>query len=356
MKLNKLLLTAFAGSLLLTSCSSDDNENVASGAYDNGILVLNEGGFNAGNASVSFISNDFVVENNIFSAVNNGDLLGDTGQDIGFRGGLAYIVVNVSNKIEIVDRYTFEKVATIGEDQGLVNPRYIEFHDGNAYVTNWGDGMSTSDDFVAVIDLTTNTVTSTIPVAEGPERIVEENGKLYIAHAGGYGYGNTVTVINANNNSIVTTINVGDVPNSLEVEDGKLYVLSGGLPSWAGEESFGQLDVIRLSDNSVVATVVMADMHPSNLVIEDDKIYLTADSDIYRMNLNATALPAEPLFSTVDQEVYGVYSFAVEDNRIYVGDAKDYVSNGSVLVYSLSGDLLHTLGVGVIPRGIYFND
>lgn len=356
MKLNKLLLTALAGSFLLASCSSDDNENVASGAYDNGILVLNQGGFNAGNASVSFISNDFVLENNIFSAVNNGDLLGDTAQDMGFDRNLAYIVVNVSNTIEVVDRYTFEKVATITEDQGLVKPRYIAFHDDKAYVTNWGDGMSTTDDFVAVIDLSTNTVTSTIPVAEGPERIVEEDGKLYIAHAGGYGYGNTVTVINANSNSTVTTINVGDVPNSLEVEDGKLYVLSGGLPSWAGEETFGQLDVIRLSDNTVIETVDLDNMHPSNLVIEDDKLYLTVDEAIYKMNLNATELPVEPLFTTTEQSVLGISAFAVENNHIYVGDAGDFASSGKVHVYTKQGEFIESFTVGVIPAGIYSND
>ena len=354
MKLHKLLLTVVAGSFFFASCSSDDNGDVASGAYDNGVLILNEGGFMAGNASVSFLSNDFVLENNIYGNVNNGAILGDTAQDMGFSGDLAYIVLNFSNKIEVVNRYTFEKVATI--DEGLINPRYIAFHDGKAYVTNWGDGNSPSDDFIAVISLDSNAVISTIPVAEGPENILEENGKLYVAHNGGHGFGNSITVINASANSVVTSISVGDVPNSIEEQNGKLYVLSGGKPSWADTETFGQMDIIDLSNNTVVDTYEFATSHPANLVIEDNKIYYTVDSGIYTMEIGADALPATPLFSTTDQGTYGVYSFAVADGYIYVGDAMDYSSNGKVHVYLTDGTLYESYTVGVIPAGFYFND
>lgn len=356
MKINKLLLTALAGSLFFVSCSDDDSDNNRpSGAYDNGIIILNQGNFGRGNASVSFLSNDMVLENNIFAGVNPSRILGDTGQDIGFDDDKAYIVLNVSNKIEIVNRYTFAHIATISA--GLENPRYIAFRNNKAYVTNWGDGEVTTDDYVAVIDLATNTVTAEIPVAEGPERIIEEDGKLYVAHKGGYGYGNSITVINTTTNSVVTTIPVGDVPNSLEEENGKLYVLSEGLPSWASAETAGSLSVINLSNNTVTATLnFTGNAHPSNLVIEDNKIYFTEGSDVYSMALNATAIPAEPIFSTTQQGIYGVSAFAVEDGRIYIGDALDNNSNGKVYVHDLNGAVQGTFTVGLIPSGFYFND
>jgi YVTN family beta-propeller protein len=355
MKLHKLIFTAIAGSLFLVSCSSDDNaDNTPLGAYDNGVIILNQGGFMAGNASVSFLSNDFTLENNIFANANNNALLGDTGQDIGLNDDLAYIVLNASNKIEVVNRYTFIKVATIS--LGLENPRYIAFHDGKGYVTNWGDASDADDDFVAVVDLASNAVTTTIPVVEGPERILEENGKLYVAHYGGYGFGTTVTVINTSTNAVTASIEVGDAPNSLAIEDGKLYVMSSGLPSWTESESGGQLDVINLSNNTVTKTLAFGnDSHPSNLVIEDNKLYYTVDSGIYTMALSASALPADPLFNTTDQGAYGIYCFEVKGDYIYVGDAADYNSNGKVYVYMLNGMLHHSETVGVIPAGFYFN-
>jgi YVTN family beta-propeller protein len=355
MKLHKLILTAIAGSLLFVSCSDDDNKDVPSGAYDNGILILNQGGFGKGNASVSFLSEAMTIENNIFSTVNSGAVLGDTGQDMAFSGDLAYIVLNVSNKIQIVNRYTFAKVGTIAE--GLTNPRYIAIENGKAYVTCWNDATVATDDYVAVIDLAANTVSTTIPVAEGPERIVEENGKLYVAHAGGYNFGNSITVINTSSNTIATTITVGDVPNSLEIENGNLYVISGGLPSWTEAETAGQLDIISLNSNTVTKTIEFAAAaHPSNLVLEDNKIYYTVDNGIYTMAITSATVPAQPLFTTEDQGVYGVYSFAVEGDHIFVGDAGDYVSDGKVFVYTLSGMLHNTFAVGVVPAGFYFND
>jgi hypothetical protein len=36
-------------------------------AYDNGVLILNQGGFGHGDASLSYVSNDYVTfQNNIF--------------------------------------------------------------------------------------------------------------------------------------------------------------------------------------------------------------------------------------------------------------------------------------------------
>jgi len=352
MKLHRLLLTVIAGTLLFVSCSDDDAVTPApSGAYADGVLILNQGGFQAGNASVSFLSNDMTLENNIFAAVNNNMLLGDTAQDIGLNGDLAYIVLNNSQKIEIVNRYTFVHVGTIS--QGISNPRYIAFANGKAYVTNWGDGMSTTDDFVAVVDLSSNTVTSTIPVAEGPERIIAQNDKLYVAHYGGFGYGHTVTVINAANNT-TASVNVGDVPNSLEVANGKLYVLSGGMPGWTGAETAGELHVIDLSTNAVVDSFDF-DGHPSNLDIEGNDIYYTIDSAVYKMGIDAGVVPSTPLFTTTGQGAYGVYSFAVHNGHIYLGDAGDYNSAGKVYVHMLSGALHESFTVGVIPAGFYFN-
>lgn len=359
MNFSKLVLVLAIGSIFFVSCSDDDeniNNDLPLGSYDNGVLILNQGGFGLGDASVSYISDDFsVAQNDIFSLVNPTITLGDTGQDIGFYDEYGYIVLNVSNKIEIVNRYTMKSVGSITE--GLDNPRYITFANGKGYVTNWGDGGNTEDDYVAVIDLVTNTVSSEIPVAEGPERIIENAGKLYVAHTGGFGFGNTISVINTTNNSVLTTINVGDVPNSMQIKDGMLWVSCAGKPSYVTETP-GQIDKINLTTNTVTSIYTYTDVtkHISNLAIEGNDIYFTVDAGIYKFAVNATSLPENPIFSTTDQGVYGVYSFAINNNHIYVGDAGNYSDNGKVIVYSMSGTLENTFTVGVIPAGFYFNE
>ena len=352
---SKLALVAFTSSLFFVSCSNSDDNQTPLGNYDNGVLILNQGGFNNGDAKVSYISDDFTTQqNDIYSLVNPSLTLGDTGQDIGLINNLAFIVLNNSDKIEVVNRYTMLHVATI--TTGLRNPRYITFSNGKGYVTNWGDGSSATDDFVAVLNLTNYTVSSTIPVAEGPERIVEKNNKLYVAHGGGFGFGNTISVINAATNAVETSITVGDVPNSLEIEGDNLYVICAGKPSWAGTETVGKFVKINLSNNTVATTLNFpASTHPSNLNIVDTTLYYTIDSAVYKSTLSASALPTTALFTTTDQGVYGVYSFAIHNDKVYVGDAADYSSNGKVYVYSLTGTLEHSYTVGVIPTGFYFN-
>ncbi len=357
MKFKHLAIVLLSGSLFFTSCNNDDDStpDVPQGAYDNGILILSEGNFGASNSGITFSSKDFQTqEANIFSVVN-GENMGDTGQDIGFHEDLAYIVMHGSHEIHVVNRYNFELVTTISS--GLLNPRYIAFANNKAYVTNWGNGSVTTDDYVAVIDLATNQIIKNIPVIEGPERIVEDDNKLYVAHKGGYGNGNSISVISAANDSFLSNMVVGDVPNSLEIENGILYVLCGGIQAWSpgAVSTIGSLHQINLSNNTRVNHNFGPGQHPSNLEIEDNKIYYTVNEKIYVKNLS-DALPTQELFSTTSQGVYGVYSFEVEDGKIYVGDAKDYNSNGSVYVYSTSGTYIDEIVTGVTPTGIYFND
>lgn len=357
MKFSKLVVVAFISAIFFGSCTDDiDDVETPLGIYDNGALILNQGNFGKGNASVSYLSNNFVTQqNNVFSLVNPTINLGDTGQDIGLYQNLAFIVLNVSNKIEIINRYTMAHVATVST--GLKNPRYIAFANGKAFVTNWGDGNSPTDDFIAVINLSSYTVSSTIPVAEGPERIIENNVKLYVAHEGGFNFGKTISVINASNNTLTTTITVGDVPKSLEINNGFLYVLCGGKPSYSKAETAGSFIKINLANNTVSSTINFPDKtHPSNLDIVDSNFYYTQGANIYKSTLSATSLPSAALFSTTAQGVYGVYSFAVKNNKIYVGDAGDYNSNGKIYVYSETGTLEQNFIVGIIPAGFYFND
>ena len=356
MKFSKLVFAALVSSIFFVSCSKDDNNSTPLGSYDNGVLVLNQGGFGHGDASVSYISNDFITQqNNIFSVVNPTITLGDTGQDIGIYQDLAFIVLNVSNKIEVVNRYTMAHVATISS--GLDNPRYIAFADGKGFITNWGDGGNVTDDYVAVINLSSYAIITNIPVAEGPEKIIEDNNTLYVAHAGGYGYGNTISVINGATNVLTTTINVGDVPNSLKIKDGILYVICGGNPSYAPTETAGSFVKINLSSNTVASSVAFAAAtHPSNLVVDDNNVFYTVDDAIFKATTSATTLPSASLFTTTSQGVYGVYSFAVHNNKFYVGDAADYNSNGKVYIYSQTGTLEKEYTVGVIPAGFYFNN
>lgn len=351
MKTMKKLLLLTLSTLFLISCSSDDDSPTPADppAFENGILVTNEGPFGTGFGTVSFISADFTsVQQSIYKAVNGTDL-GNIVQSMGFSDQNAYIVVNNSNKVMIANRYTFERVDSI--TSGINNPRYFVSNEATrGYISNWGDPNDNGDDFIAVVDLTTNDFVSTIPVAFGPEKMVFENDRLYVAHQGGYGQNNVISVISGN--SLQTTITVGDVPNSMVEKDGILYVLCGGNPDYTGNETPGSLVKINLSNNQVIETLIFgATEHPNGLTEDGENLFYSLNGKVYKLGTTSSTLPGTGIIDGF------FYAMEANDGKLYATDAGDFVSKGKLLVYDLATNQeIQNINVGIIPGGIYFND
>lgn len=346
MKITKLLFMALASSIMFVSCSDDDNTtpDVPLGVYDNGVLIVNEGNGSAG--TISFFTNDLIsLSQDVFGSVNPGKGIGGYVQSIFFDGDRAFIISNGSSKITVVNRYTFELIGTI--ESGFKVPRYGVVENGKAYVTNLNTFASLTDDYISVINLSTLTVESTIAVNAIADKIVVGNGKLYVAN-GNYGLGSSVTVINTSTKAIESTIDVGISPNSMEQEDGFLYVLC------ANYQDASKLVKINLTTNQKVSEITMTGLiNAQNFNIEANKMYFTIDSAVYSENMSATAIGSTPLFTSIATTLYG---FGVENGKIYVGDAKDYTSDGEVFIYNSTGVLQKQFNVGLIPNGFYFNN
>lgn len=354
-KLNKLLFSVIISSAFFVSCSNDDDNNTieARGNYDGGLFIVNEGNNGKPNGTISYLSEDLKIENSVFTLVNADKTTGDTPQSIGFNGDLAYIVVNGSNKVELVNRYTFKSITTIST--GLNNPRFIAFANGKGYITNWGDPGDSDDDYVAVLDLAANSVTSKIPVVEGPEKIIENDGKLYVAHKGGWGQGNSLTIINSATNTVSTNLVVGDVPSALVKDNGTLYVLCDGKPSYADVETAGKIVKISLANNTISSTINFSNLtHPGFLDIENSKLYYNVGRNVYSAATSTATLPTTAIFTAKD--VSTVYGFAVKNGKIYISDAVNYQDPGDIYIYSLTGTLTNDFSVGISPNGFYFNN
>ncbi len=352
-RLSIILLMAFA----IFSCSSDDNEipmePLPAGDFADGMFILNEGGFGYSNASVSFLDKNDVVSHNIFSDINNRGL-GDVAQSMGFYEDNAYIVVNNSSTIEVVNRYTFESIAKV--ESQISNPRYIDFYGNKGYISNWGDPNDKTDDYIAVLNLETNTVEAKIAVAEGPEKLMIHNGKIYLTHKGGYNYGNSISVIDAASQTFTRSITVGDVPEAMQIKNEKLYVLCSGKPDFTQDETLAGLYKIDIISNTVEASLTFNErVHPSHLELMDNALYYTLEKEVYSLDLTEFILPNAPLFSTSATGVQILYGFKIQNGKIYVADAKDYASNGEVLIYDLMGTLQKRFGVRMIPSSFYFN-
>ncbi|QYA26785.1 YncE family protein [Gramella sp. MT6] len=353
----KHLLLLFFIALLFNSCENDDccaPVPETDAQFQSGIFVLNEGNFGSANASVNFI-NEENEENSaqIFNNINGFDL-GDTAQSMEMHDVLAIIVVNVSNKIEIVNRFTFESLGTINTN--LMNPRFAEVIGDKLFVTNWGDGGNPDDDFVAVFNLVNFSFIETIPVAEGPENLISVNNALYVAHKGGFSFNNIVSVIDSESNVVVKEIEVGDVPNSMVVQGNDLWVLASGKPSYADVETAGELSRIELATNEVVefSEFPESSIHPENLQLSGNSAYFTIGKSVYQYDLGEE-LPESAEYSL--DEVAVLYGFEIHDNKIYVASPRaDFTGDGDLYIYDLGdGSLLDQYSAGINPNGIYFN-
>jgi hypothetical protein len=348
MKISKLLLIAFSISLFV-SCSNEDDNNGVKGEYDNGFFILNEG--SDGSGTVSFSSDDFsVFAKNVYTAANGSDILGKFAQNIFFDGDRAYIIAGGSNVINVVNRYTFKLIAKI--DTGLVAPRYGVVKDGKAYVTNANTYSYTNpetgdtDDYVAVINLTTNMVESKIELNATANRIVLENGKLYITEP----YANDkLLVVNPSTKALEAPINIGSNADTMEVKDGILYVLR----SPYGSRS--EIVKVKLSDKTTSKITFPEALDGAGYMdIYNDKIYYTVLNSVYSINTNAATASATPIVTA--SAVANVYGFAVNNNHIYLSDSGDYKADSKAYIYNLTGALEKELTVGVGPNGFYFND
>lgn len=354
MNFSKSFFVALMSVSFLVSCSDNDEDIlvVDSGDYNEGIFVLNEGG--SGQGSVSYISKDLnTFTQNAYTAVNGDDLLGNYVQSIFFDGDTAYIIAGGSNKITVVNRNTFKIIAKI--ETGLVNPRYGVVKDGKAYVTNANTYFSeknpagNTDDYIAIIDLKTNTYESKIELNATANRIVLENGKLYITEP--YN-SDKLLIVNPATKALETPIAIGSAANTMEVKDGILYVLRSPF------EANSEIVKVKLSDNSLTKITFPATLkNANNLDIDQNKIYYTSETSVYGMNISETVASDIAILTYNSKSAYGkMYGFAVNNNRFYIADGGDFSAKSKAYVYSITGTLEKEFTVGVGPNGFYFNN
>ena len=302
--MKKIILSALSIALLVFSCSNDDDmiPTEPLGKYEDGILIVGEGGFST-SGTVSFVSDDLMTtENGVYFNVNNEEM-GSFFQSIGFNSNLAYLVVD-NGTIRVANRYTMEKTGTIST--GLSSPRYIAFSNGKGFVSNWGDPNVTTDDFLAVIDLASNTVESTIPVDFGPEQLLANGNKLFVSHKGAFGINNVISVINTDDNS-VETITLDDMPDEMVINNaGDLVVLSEGATLFDTDfnvigHTDGSINTINVSDNSVISTLSFEEsQHQSLMSYNNGTLYYVINNKVYSLTDSDTALQStEILYLTV---------------------------------------------------------
>ena len=290
--------------------------------FANGVIISNEGNFGQPNADVSYLDRETLqVTNDVYTTVNN-ENLGDVLQNIGFHDDKAYLVLNNSNKVVVVDRETFIKQAVV--TQNIQLPRYIAFANEKFYVTN------SATNSVSVYNTSNNSPVSTISVAGAPEEI-EAIGDHIFAQIGWYASGNTISVIDTTTDNFLENIVLSEGGlNGIVSDDEYLYVLTTGSDFTHIYKINGEtLDIVQDTRYTSVANA-------GKITIEDDILYFIGNGNyVYGL---PTSLAGEPIeiLSVTDNSWSTFYGFNVIENFVFSGDASGYVAPSQVTVYDLT--------------------
>jgi DNA-binding beta-propeller fold protein YncE len=251
----------------------------------------------------------------------------------------------------------------------IPNCRYVVFKDGFAYVSAYAGPVKIDVNarigYVAKVDTATFRVLDSCIVGYQPEEMVICNNKLYVANSGGYrvpNYDNTVSVIDLNSFKEVKKITVGINLHRMELDRyGNIWVSSRGDYYHTPSKTF------IIDTKTDLVTDVLHLLPNSNMTLSGDSLYVYSTEWSYTTSRNTVSyaivntktkqvVSRNFITDGTDKTIKVPYGIAVhpETKEIYVTDAWDYVTPGTLYCFSPDGKKKWSVTTGDIPAHIVF--
>jgi DNA-binding beta-propeller fold protein YncE len=378
----KLSLTILILLTLFSACRGDDGifipeeekggcpEEIPENVSIQGFYLLNEGNMGSNKSTLDYY--DYatgVYHRNIYGDANPNvpKELGDVGNDIRIYGSKLYAVINCSNKVEVMEAATARRLGQID----IPNCRYIRFHEGYAYVTSYAGPVKLDPSYeqlgyVAKVDTSTLRVEDRCLVGFQPDELEIVGNKIYVANSGGYmfpNYENTVSVIDLGTFTETKRIEVAINLHHLRADRyGNLWVSSRGdyydIPS--------RLYWINTKTDEYAGRI---DAPVSNFYLDGDSLYL------YSTEWSYINMKNEITYGIVDVQTKSIVTrnFITDETSkkikipygitvhpltkdIYVTDAGNYVSPGTLYCFDKRGKQKWNVRTGDIPAHFVFRN
>lgn len=341
---------------------------VNASAEPSGIYLVNQGNQGSNKARLDFLNfhNGFYIRD-VFTEYNPEVVkgLGDTGNDVQVYKGKVFVAVNGSHKVEIMDAYSMKRLAQVD----VPNCRFIAFDGNCAYVTSYvakdEESLKTQKGALYCIDLDTYKVTGQVTVGYQPEQLVIMDGKAYVANSGGLAkdYDNTVSVVDLKSMKVEYDIEVAVNLQLILVDaEGTIWVSSiGNYRDVSSTLNY----LVKKGDKYELGGTVNVPV--SSMALAGDKIYVIGTTynpttwkptTTYNI-VNAKTRKLESgsfITDGTESDITTAYTVTVNPGNgdIYVTDAKDYVSSGTLHCYTGSGKRKWSVRTGDIPDRIAF--
>ncbi len=326
--------------LLLFGCDDESvlpPSNTDTSAGD--VLVINEGGFQRGNASLglyNFSTNSYV--SNVYKNVNQ-QPVGDVFQSVASHNGEYWLVVNNSGKIIVIDSIDLKIKHEI---TGFKSPRYVHFYKNTkAFVSDlYGNE-------IAVVNTQTYRIDNYIPIDGWTDQMNMVDDRLFVANR----ERPFVFVVDPIAEVVVDSISVAHNPNSLTV-------LRNNLVAVLCEGRLGSNDAPKFQlihpDSLRVVNEVSLDIggKPSLLRVSpvNGNIYFAFKGIHY---IHPLTYKVEN--KIIDMPESNVYGFDIDPitGNFYFSDAKDYLQKSDVYVYK-GETKVNQFVSGIITNGFVF--
>ena len=390
MKKIQLSITMILGVIIsiLSSCREDEHivvsdvqiirDKIDPNSKIAGMYLVNEGNMGSNKCTLDYLDyTEGIYMRNIYPERNPTVVkeLGDVGNDVQIYGNKLYIIVNCSNKVEVLDARTGVRIKQIE----IPNCRYICFRREHAYVSSYVAGVLIDPNAplgaVFKIDTASLQVVDKVTVGYQPEEMVVLGDYLYVANSGGYRvpyYDNTVSVVEFEGFRQEQQIVVGLNLHRIKADKyGKLWVSSRGnyndiySPYGSVPSNLFVLDK-RVGYNEMILTDTI-NVPCSNMAIHGDSLYLyshdydniTQQSTLTYgiINIKTKKVVSKNFITDgTEKEIKMPYGISIhpETGDIYVTDAKNYVSTGTLSCYNKEGKRKWRVSTGDIPAHMVY--
>ena len=390
MKKIQLSITMILGVIIsiLSSCRGDEHivvsdvqiirDKIDPNSKIAGMYLVNEGNMGSNKCTLDYLDyTEGIYMRNIYPERNPTVVkeLGDVGNDVQIYGNKLYIIVNCSNKVEVLDARTGVRIKQIE----IPNCRYICFRREHAYVSSYVAGVLIDPNAplgaVFKIDTASLQVVDKVTVGYQPEEMVVLGDYLYVANSGGYRvpyYDNTVSVVEFEGFHQEQQIVVGLNLHRIKADKyGKLWVSSRGnyndiySPYGSVPSNLFVLDK-RVGYNEMIVTDTI-NVPCSNMAIHGDSLYLyshdydniTQQSTLTYgiINIKTKKVVSKNFITDgTEKEIKMPYGISIhpETGDIYVTDAKNYVSTGTLSCYNKEGKRKWRVSTGDIPAHMVY--
>jgi DNA-binding beta-propeller fold protein YncE len=321
-----------------TQCRPPERRGEVVPEFVSGVYVTNEGNYQFGNSSVSYLDQQTGhVTHDVFLAAN-GFSMGDVCQSMIRIGAHYYLVMNGSGRVEVVDTADFKVVKTI---TGCQSPRYIlPLSATKGYLTDLYDNK------VHILNLATNEITGSISIPTWTEALVYANNKVYVSAP----HSKYVFIVDPLHNVITDSIEAGEGISSMVLDkNNSLWLLSNG-DLGAHDPFVAKVDIA--TDQIIFQETL--DHAAGNLTCSDDKAILYwLEDGVVKLPVDSAVAKRTTIIAKGSHNWYGlgVHPFT-ED--IYVSDALSYLEDSEVFIYSKEGVQKSTFTTGIISGGFWF--